>query len=218
MGQIFHPSFNSLAKATLIGGALLVGVVLAKGNVFFRSPYMTKVGVAREQVVPFSHKHHVAGLGLDCRYCHTAVEKSASAGIPSTKVCMTCHSQVWTEAPLLEPVRRSFASGERLQWTRVHDVPDFVFFNHSIHVAKGVSCKTCHGRVDQMPLVWKENTLHMSWCLDCHRHPEKYVQPKETVFDMNFDPSTLPENHGQQLVEKYGIHKEQLTNCSMCHR
>jgi hypothetical protein len=201
---------------------------------------VTEVNVAREQPVPFSHKHHVAGLGLDCRYCHTTVETTNFAGIPPTKTCMNCHSQIWNDAPILEPVRASFRTDRSLEWTRVHDLADFVFFNHSIHVAKGVGCQTCHGQVDQMPLVWRTQSLYMEWCLECHRQPELFVRPKEQidpnqpspVFSMSYAPPTREEpvrwngrgftsqlELGGALKKKYGIRNAaMLTSCSVCHR
>jgi hypothetical protein len=157
--------------------------------------------------VQFSHEHHVAGLGIDCRYCHTSVEHTNYAGMPSTKTCMTCHSQIWTNAELLKPVRDSFREDKPIRWTRVHDLPDYVQFNHSIHVQKGIGCVSCHGRVDQMPLMWKTQSLYMEWCLSCHREPEKHVRPRDKVFDLNWqwpaDVDGIAE--GKKLVEKYRI-------------
>ena len=215
MSQIFHPSTNTLSKVSIFGGIfILVGVLFFLTEIN-RSPYVTQANVAREQPVPFSHKHHVTGIGVDCRYCHTSVEKSAFAGIPATETCMTCHSQIWADSPMLEPVRASFRSGQSLQWTRVHDLPGFVSFNHGIHVSKGVGCATCHGRVDEMPLMWKQNTLHMEWCLDCHREPEKYVRPRDQVFRMDYQAPANQLEIGAKLVREYKIRK--LTDCSVCH-
>src|SRR5881397_115499 len=171
MAQLFHRRANTIAKASLIGGALAVVAVCAGFYAFGRSDYWTRVGAPIEQPVPFSHQHHVAGLGIDCRYCHTSVETSNFAGIPPTATCMNCHAQIWTSASMLEPVRSSYANNQPLQWQRVHRLPDFVHFNHSIHVAKGVGCATCHGRIDQMPLTYQASPLTMQWCLDCHRNP-----------------------------------------------
>lgn len=220
MAQIFPSSMNTIARASIIGGVLLLGVFGAGAMAFYRSPFVTRVGMARDQTVPFSHKHHVAAMGIDCRFCHTSVEDNAFAGIPPTETCMTCHSQVWTEAPMLEPVRQSWATGEPLEWVRVNDLPDFVYFNHSIHVSKGIGCVTCHGQVDQMPLTSKAQTLHMQWCLECHRAPEKFIRPKDEVFNMNWRPSREESQleMGKRLVEEYDINKEQLSNCSVCHR
>jgi ferredoxin len=177
---------------------------------------MTEVRVIREQPVPFSHKHHVSGLGIDCRYCHTSVETSSFAGIPPTATCMTCHSEIWTGSPMLEPVRASLRTNEPLRWTRVHDLPDFVYFDHSIHLAKGIGCSTCHGRVDQMPITWRENSLLMEWCLNCHRQPEQYVRPRSAVFQMDWVAPPNQLEAGRELVQTYHIRK--LTDCYICHR
>lgn len=217
MAQIFKPSTNTLARVSIFGAVFFLAAGALAWDRVLRSPYATRVDVPIEQPVPFSHKHHVQGLGLDCRYCHTSVEEAAYAGIPSTKVCMTCHSLVWTDTPMLEPVRESWRTDESLPWTKVHDLPDFAYFDHSVHVAKGIGCSSCHGAVDEMPLVWQENTLHMEWCLDCHRAPEKHVRPLDRIFDMDFEPQvelTLEER--LELVHDHRI--QSLTNCSVCHR
>jgi hypothetical protein len=216
MAQIFHPSTNTLSKLSIFGVVLLLAVLFMVGAGIVRSSYLTEVGVAREQPVPFSHKRHVDGLGIDCRYCHTSVEESAFAGIPPTHTCMTCHSQIWADSPMLAPVRESYRMNRSLAWTRVNDVADFVYFNHSIHVKKGIGCVSCHGQVDQMPLMWREHSLYMEWCLDCHRHPERYVRPRQEVFNMHWQPAGDQLALGQQLVEEYRIQK--LTDCSTCHR
>lgn len=214
MGQIFHPATNAIAKVSIFGGLIIVGLVGFVIFQFNRSSYMTQVGVAIEQPIPFSHKHHVDGLGIDCRFCHNTVETSPFAGIPSTETCMKCHSQVWNDSPMLAPVRESFATGEPIEWNRVHDLPDYVYFDHSIHVSSGVSCVSCHGQVDQMPLTWRANTLHMGWCLSCHRNPEPHLRPKGEVFNMNWDPSQeSPDWHPDELPNQ-----ENMTNCSICHR
>ncbi len=184
--------------------------------VLYRAPYLTGQEQVREQPVPFSHKHHVSGLGIDCRYCHTSVETSAFAGIPPTETCMSCHSQLWTNAEILEPVRASLQSGKPIQWVRVNDLPDYVFFNHSIHINKGIGCETCHGRVDQMPLTWRAQTLQMGWCLDCHRHPESFVRPRDQVFTMGYRPAEDQAVIGGRLVKEYKIRS--LTDCYTCHR
>src|SRR5262245_61475212 len=186
MPQIFHPSTNTIARVSIFGALFLVGGLLWVLLLYQRSSYVTFRGVPTVQPVPFSHQHHVGGVGLDCRYCHTSVEKSAFAGIPPTQTCMGCHARLWSDAPVLAPVRDSWAKGESLRWTRVHNLADFAFFDHSVHVAKGVACVTCHGRVDQMPLMYKQNTLQMEWCLDCHRHPEESLSPKESLFKMDY--------------------------------
>ncbi len=184
MARIFSPGFNTIARTTAFGLPVLVMVIVGAVRGWQDSSYITGVGRAVDQPVPFSHQHHVAGLGIDCRFCHTSVEDSSFANIPATETCMQCHSQIWTNAEMLEPVRESFRTGKRIEWTRVHDLPDFVYFNHSVHVAKGVACATCHGQVDQMPMMAKANSLYMQWCLECHRHPEEKIGPKGRVTDM----------------------------------
>ncbi len=216
--QIFHPSSNALSKISILAVLILLAGglwLLAEIN---RSPYVTQATVVREQPVQFSHEHHVAGLGIDCRYCHTSVEQSPMAGIPPTETCMTCHSQIWTNAELLEPVRQSFRTGTPIKWTRVHDLPDFVYFNHSIHVNKGIGCESCHGRVDRMPLMWQANALNMEWCLNCHRSPESSIRPREKVFTMGYQPAEDQHTLGPKLVKEYNVNVRQLTNCSICHR
>ena len=216
MAQIFHPSTNTISKVTIFGAVFFVTGLVWLMLFMNRSSYVTQVSVPREQPVPFSHKQHVQGLGIDCRHCHTTVEESAFAGIPPTKTCINCHSQIWSDAPILEPVRESYRTDESLEWTRVHDLPDYVYFNHSIHVSKGVGCASCHGRVDQMPLMWKANSLQMEWCLDCHRHPEQHLRPKEEIFNLEWErPADQPEL-GAELMAKYKVRRP--TDCSHCHR
>jgi len=190
------------------------GLMLAFAYAMDRGHYITDVKVVKDQPVPFSHKHHVTDDGIDCRYCHTSVETSAVAGVPATEVCMSCHSQIWSNAEILEPVRASYRSGESLEWTRVHDLPDFVYFNHSIHINKGIGCASCHRRVDQMPLMYKENTLYMNWCITCHRNPENFVRPRDQVFNMAYERKDPDE--GKRLVQEY--HIQSLTDCYTCHR
>jgi hypothetical protein len=216
MAQIFHRSTNVLAKVSIFGAVFMLAGIGWAVAAFVRSPYMTGVGVAIQQPVPFSHKHHVSDVGLDCRYCHTSVEQSSFAGIPPTKTCMNCHAQLFTDAPMLEPVRESYRTGRPMQWVRVHNLADFVYFDHSIHVKKGIGCVTCHGRVDQMPLTWRANTLLMEWCLECHRAPERFVRPREQVFSMDWEPPADQLALGKKLVTEYKIQK--LTSCSTCHR
>ena len=216
MAQIFHRSTNTISKVSIFGAVFVIVAAGWVGDTINRSPYITQATVPRDQPVPFSHKHHVSGIGIDCRYCHSSVEVSSFAGLPATKVCVTCHSQIWADSEMLEPVRSSFRTGVPLQWTRVHDLPDYVFFDHSIHINKGVGCVTCHGRVDLMPLVWRQNTLNMDWCLDCHREPERYVRPRERVFDMSWTPGEDQLTLGRRLVAEYKIQK--LTACTTCHR
>ncbi|MDA0990767.1 MAG: cytochrome c3 family protein [Verrucomicrobia bacterium] len=216
MAQIFRPSTNTIAKVSIFGSIFALAALVGIADLLNRSPYFTFVGHAVEQPVPFSHKHHVQEVGLDCRYCHTSVESAPHAGIPPTKTCMNCHAQIWKNSPMLEPVRESFRTDKPLEWIRVHDAPDYVYFDHSVHVSSGIGCVSCHGQVDEMPLMWREHTLHMSWCLDCHRNPDKHVRPKDKVFDMAWKRPPHDENFGKSLVEEYGL--ESLTSCSVCHR
>jgi hypothetical protein len=218
MAQIFHPSTNTISKLTIFGAVFLIAGFLWLLAELNRSDYVTQANVVRPQPVPFSHKHHVSGLGIDCRYCHTAVEQSAFAGIPSTSTCMNCHSQIWTNSPMLEPVRESYRTGRPLRWTRVHNLAEFAYFDHSIHVNKGVGCATCHGPVDQMPLIAQQESLLMEWCLDCHRNPERYLRPREEVFNMSWAAPGNQSELGLELVRKYNVRTEQLTDCSVCHR
>ena len=215
MSQIFKPSTNTLARVTLFGAIffLLVSVwILVSLN---RSAYATRQTITRAQPVPFSHDHHTEAMGISCLYCHTSVEESAFAGIPPTATCMNCHKLIWNESPMLEPVRESYRTGEPIQWARVNDLPDFVYFNHSIHVAKGVGCVTCHGRVDKMPLLRQAVSLQMEWCLDCHREPQNFVRPRSEIFNMEWEAEDQA-SLGAELVEEYEI--ESLLSCSVCHR
>jgi hypothetical protein len=230
--QIFPRRTNAISRASLFGPVFVVAALFWGLVQLQRSPYITYAGVRKSQPVPFSHQHHVTGLGIDCRYCHTSVEQSSFAGIPPTKTCMNCHSQIWTNAAMLEPVRASYRTGESLQWTRINQLPDFVYFNHSIHVAKGVGCNDCHGPVDQMPLMYQEASLQMEWCLNCHRAPEKFLRPRDQVFNMRYQQPTtsLPvkidgnsytdqDALGSALVKKYQLRTVQdITSCSTCHR
>ena len=219
MSQIFPRTANALARASL---ALILVVVATGGWAVFalmRSSWATKQFEFVDQPVQFSHAHHVGGVGLDCRYCHTSVETSDFAGIPPTKTCMNCHSQLWTNAPILEPVRASFRNDTPINWIRVHDLPDFVYFSHQIHVRQGVGCETCHGPVDTMPLVYQAQSLLMEWCLDCHRAPEKYLRPRDQVFNMAYVAPVNQLELGRKLKQDYNIASvEHMTSCSVCHR
>jgi len=216
MAQIFHRSTNTVSKVSIFGALFAVAFGLWVTLEVNRSPYVTRAREARAQPVPFSHAHHVGGIGIDCRYCHTAVDKAAVAGIPPTKTCMNCHAQIWNQSPTLEPVRASFRTDTSIEWTRVHDLPDFVYFNHSAHVNKGIGCSTCHGRVDRMPLTWQEKSLQMEWCLECHRQPEKFVRPKSEVYNIAYEPPANQIALGGELVKQYKI--KARTSCSTCHR
>ena len=218
MAQVFPRSANWASKASILAALLIVASILGVVLNVNRIDYVSMVDVAIDQPVHFSHKHHVTGMGIDCRYCHTTVEVSAFAGVPPTETCMTCHSQIWTEAPILEPVRASFRDNKPIEWNRVHDLPDFVYFNHSIHVSQGIGCQSCHGQVDQMPLMKKAHTLNMEWCLDCHRDPAQFIRPRDQVFNMNYEYPANQETLGKSLVADYDVQTSQLTNCSICHR
>ncbi|HUG53667.1 MAG TPA: cytochrome c3 family protein [Vicinamibacteria bacterium] len=216
MAQIFHHSTNTVSRLSIFGAVFVAAATLWAVLEANRSPLVTQQNVARNQPVPFSHQHHVGGMGLDCRYCHTTVEVSAGAGMPATKTCMTCHSQIWSDSPMLEPVRESFRTDRSIEWTRVHDLPDFAYFSHASHVNRGVGCTTCHGRVDRMPLMAQAATLQMEWCLECHRDPARYVRPQAEVFNVSWEPPADQLRQGGRLVEEYGIRAS--TSCSTCHR
>jgi hypothetical protein len=217
MAQVFEPRLVLLLKLGALGALVVVATSVLAWRIAI-APHPA-IGTPVTQIVPFSHAHHVGDVGLDCRYCHTSVEQSAFAGIPPTHTCMTCHSQLFTQQPMLAPVVRSLRTGEPLRWNRVHDLPDFVYFNHGIHVAKGVGCVTCHGRVDRMPLTWRIAPLEMQWCLACHRAPERYLRPVEHVFDLDWRPVGETQLAlGTRLVREYHIHTATLTDCSICHR
>jgi hypothetical protein len=248
MSQIFDRSSNALARASLVLTGLIVIALGVTLDQLQRSPWVTRQGQRPDQPVPFSHKHHVQGLGLQCQYCHVTVEKSSYAGIPPTKTCINCHAQIWTNAQLLEPVRQSWATGESLPWIKVHDLPDFVYFSHEIHVNKGIGCANCHGRVDQMPLMYAQNTLQMEWCLDCHRNPQGVScvsrDPKQTGVEVAslqmptlgghdaagstssdavgapaYQKFTSQDEMGHFLVDHYKIRTpKDLTSCEVCHR
>ena len=214
MAQIFDRSSNALARMSLVLTGLIVIALGVTLDSLQRSPWVTRQGQRPDQPVPFSHKHHVQGLGLQCQYCHVTVEKSSYAGIPPTKTCMNCHAQIWTNAALLEPVRHSWATGQSLVWTKVHDLPDFVYFNHSIHVNKGLGCSSCHGRVDLMPLMYQQNTLQMEWCLNCHRDPAKNLRPVSQLYNMAWQgPSTDKPVWCSVSDEKSGKPTAQSVDC-----
>ena len=215
MAQIFDRSSNYLTRFSLVlFGMVLIGVGVTL-NYLQRSPWVTNQGQRPYQPVPFSHKHHVQGLGLQCQYCHTSVEKSSYAGIPPTKTCINCHAQIWTNAQLLAPVRHSWATNQSIVWTKVHDLPDFVYFNHSVHVNKGIGCSTCHGRIDEMPLTYQANTLQMEWCLNCHRNPAKNLRPTAEIYQMAWKgPSSLHPVWCTNAAASDGVPTAQLVNCT----
>ena len=219
MPAIFKPKHNAIFRLVLIGiaGFLLLGGGLE--TAIYWSSYVTGTNLAEAQPIPFSHKHHVGELGLDCRYCHTSVEKAASAGMPSTHTCMTCHSIIWQNSPVLAPVRDSYKNQIPISWNRIYRLPDYVYFNHSIHVGKGMGCTSCHGRIDQMPITWKHEAFYMRQCLACHRNPEKNIRPVDQVFNMKWQAPQDQDHLGMTLLEKYKIPNQQrLTDCTTCHR
>jgi hypothetical protein len=215
MAQIFDRSSNALARMSLVLTGLIVIALGVTLDQLQRSPWVTRQGERPDQPVPFSHKHHVQGLGLQCQYCHTTVEKSSYAGIPPTRTCMNCHAQIWTNAQLLEPVRQSWATGHSIPWSKVHDLPDFVYFNHEIHVSKGIGCESCHGRVDEMPLMYAQNTLQMEWCLDCHRNPAKNLRPVSEIYSNAWEaPSESRPVWCAASGEKSGQPTAESVNCT----
>ncbi len=219
MAQVFKPYANTLARASIVCLGLAAAGGLGFLDVLHKSPYVRYTREPRAQPIPFSHKHHT-NMGIDCRYCHTTVETGAFAGIPPTQTCMNCHKVLFTDAPILAPLHESWETGRPLKWVRVHDLPDFVYFNHSAHVNAGIGCATCHGQVNEMPLMWKEHPLFMKWCLECHRSPEDFIRPRDQVFNMDYQPPANQRELGQQLVEEYGIDKanHRMTDCYLCHR
>ena len=207
---------NVISRVSIVGVVLVIGGLGYFAWAVNQSPYYTRAKLQLTQPVPFSHKHHTMDDGIDCRYCHTSVETSSFAGLPPTETCMTCHSQIWTNSEMLEPVRASYATGQSLEWARVNALPEFVYFNHSIHVNKGIGCTTCHGELGDMPITWKQNTLYMRWCVDCHKHPQDYVRPREDVFLPVYNPPKNQAELGRKLVSQYKIHT--WTRCDTCHR
>jgi hypothetical protein len=219
MAQFFNKSANNIARISMVAAVVLAGVGGFAFTQFSRSSYLTGRYVEKQQPVQFSHKHHVGDDGIDCRYCHQTVETTATAGMPATQTCMNCHSQLWADSPYLEPVRASYRDNKPIEWERVHDLPEYTYFNHSIHVAKGVGCSTCHGQIDNMPAVYQENTLQMEWCIACHRAPEKFIRPKKEIFNMAWQDGDLDEKERKQLKDDLKIRsKEMMTSCSTCHR
>lgn len=217
MAAIFHPGANFITRLVL----LALGASLAFGVIWWwmwpRMDYLRHTAWHVDQPVPFSHQHHVSGLGLDCRFCHTTVETAADAGLPPTYTCMTCHSQIWTNAALLAPVRRSLADGIPIAWHRITDLPDYVYFNHAIHIAKGVGCASCHGDVQAMPLMEKARSFTMGFCLDCHRDPAPHLRPKDQIFNTDWHRTSKTPSSAALMAE-YHIGNRNLTDCSICHR
>ena len=217
MPAIFTPSANLAAAVTLLAIATIGVGAVAWWWAWPRTDYARHVRWPLVQPVPFSHEHHVAGLGLDCRFCHASVEVSANAGLPPTSTCMTCHSQIWTNAAVLEPVRRSLADNTPIAWKRVTDLPDYVYFNHSIHIAKGVGCSSCHGEIDRMPLTQKAKSLTMGFCIDCHRDPAPKLRPRDQIYNTEWR-RTAGTPSPEALMRAYHVGGRRLTDCSICHR
>jgi hypothetical protein len=220
MAQLFHRGANNIAKASMVVVIVLGGVVFYAYTQIARSSYLTNRGVEKQQPVQFSHKHHVGDDGIDCRYCHTSVETAASAGIPPTQTCMNCHNQLYSDQDYLEPIRASYRDNKPIEWQRVHDLPGYAYFNHSIHVAKGVGCATCHGQIDNMPAVYQENTLQMEWCLACHKNPAPNIRPKDEIYNISWDKSEITADQQKEVDAKIKTlrSRELLTSCSTCHR
>lgn len=216
MPQIFHRSFNTISKVSIFGSVFMLAGAGAALAIFVRSGYMTNAGIIRDQPIPFSHQQHVSALGIDCRFCHTSVETSAYAGMPTTKTCMNCHQQIWVGTEMLAPVRESFQNNMPIEWNRVHRLADHVYFNHAVHVNKGVGCTSCHGPIDQMQLVRQQGSLLMEWCLECHRVPEKQLRPLDQVFNHEWRAPANQLQCGQELKEKLDV--KSMIHCSTCHR
>ncbi len=208
-------NFKKALGLLLAGGPVYLIAVIAYGV----TPEAIRIGYQPTQPVPYSHELHVGELGLDCRYCHNTVEESPHSAVPPAQTCMNCHTGIHADSPKLLPIRESASQNVPVEWVRVHDLPDYVYFNHSIHVSKGIGCASCHGRVDQMPLVYKANTLQMSWCMDCHWHPEMNLRPKSEITNMAWEPPSDPEEHltmAMELAEEYNVQSK--VSCSVCHR
>jgi hypothetical protein len=216
MAATFPPWANTATRVALAGLFTAGAALVIAPMIYVRMPSRRGQFDPVDQPVEFDHRHHAGDAAIECLYCHSTAERAATAGIPSADVCMGCHSQVWNRSLQLEPVRRAYFSGAPIPWNRVHDVPDFTFFDHSAHVTHGVGCVTCHGRVDQMARVHQVAPLTMGWCLDCHREPEKYLQPPETVTRMEWKPDEDQEKLGMRLSHELGVRR--LTHCSACHR
>ncbi len=219
MPQLFPPRSNKIAKLSIIAVVVLSAAVIGGLAWYTHSPTFTKVGAEVPQPVPFSHNLHVKAVGLNCRYCHVGVDQSAFADLPPAETCMSCHSQIRKDSPTLQPVRDSYLNGTPLAWNRVNDLPDFVYFNHEIHVAKGVGCETCHGRMDQVTTAVRSKYFYMSTCMECHNNPGQYLRPQANIYDMGYTPTEDQAVLGAKLVAEYNIMPiSQLSDCSICHR
>jgi hypothetical protein len=217
MANLFRKSANEL-PAKIIVGLLVVAATAVASITYYFTPKYTRVGYMPQQPVPYNHFLHVEQLGIDCRYCHTQVEVSGHANVPDAGTCMACHSQVKKDSPLLAPIRQSYESGEPVQWVRIHQVPDYVYFNHAVHVNRGVSCVECHGQVNEMVEVWHDKPLSMAFCLDCHRNPEQFIRPLDQVYNLNWKPANADEHKAwaTEAVVHWNLNPPQ--SCSGCHR
>jgi hypothetical protein len=218
MANIFPRSSNFLPLKVIACGAVTVPLVIAAVWYYF-TPKYTRVGYMPTQPVPFSHALHVGQLGMDCRYCHSFVEVGGPANIPTTQTCMNCHSQVKKDSSKLAAVRESWETGKPIPWVKIHQAPDYVYFNHSVHVNRGVSCQSCHGNINRMEVVYHAEPHSMGWCLECHRNPEKHIRPVEHVFNLDWKPEMIGEKQetlGKRLAADWNIQPPQ--NCAACHR
>ncbi len=220
MAQFFHKSANNIARISMVVAVLLGGTVFYVYTQVARSSYLTGRYLEKQQPVQFSHKHHVGDDGIDCRYCHATVETTASAGMPPTQTCMNCHNQLWLDSPYLEPIRASYRENKPIEWERVHDLPEYVYFNHSIHINKGVGCASCHGDIANMPAVYQENTLQMEWCLSCHRDPNPNIRPKAEIYNTSWNSADITPEQQKEVDGKIKSlrNTQMLTSCSTCHR
>jgi Cytochrome c7 and related cytochrome c len=218
MSKLFPKSANKLPLQIILLVFVLGGIVTA-GTTYYATNKYTNVGYAPVQPVPFSHALHAGQLGIDCRYCHVGVDKSATSSVPTAQTCMNCHTQVKADSPLLEVVRNSYASGDPVPWVKIHQAPDYVYFNHSVHIARGVSCVECHGKINEMDVVHQAKPLSMGFCLDCHREPEKFVRDPKLVTNLDWKHPDGPEGQlkaGKEFVHNWNIKPPQ--SCSGCHR
>lgn len=217
MSSIYPKWANSVFWAvTGITAATVVGIPITL-MVLVRTDYVTGRKMEYEQPIQFDHRHHVLDDAIDCLYCHYMADRSPHAGVPPTELCMNCHGQIWHDAPMLEPLRQSFFDGLPIAWRRVHELPDFVFFNHQVHIHRGIGCVSCHGRVDRMPAVHAIATLDMDWCLDCHTAPERFLRPLDRITDMTWEPPLQEQLQiGARLKEEMDI--QPPLHCTACHR
>jgi hypothetical protein len=216
MASVFPPWSNTASRVAVVAAAALGFAALAAPMIWVRTPWARNQYLVEDQPLEFDHRHHVRDVGIDCLYCHNTARRAATAGVPSTEKCMGCHDQIWSRSPMLDVVRRSYFSGASIPWNRVHQLPEYVYFNHAIHVNKGFGCASCHGRVDQMPAVYQVATLTMGFCLDCHRNPERYIRPESEITNMAWSAGDAQVELGRKLVRDGQIRS--VTTCSGCHR